>query len=211
MGHSFGHAEPFPAGTYELRVACVGEGLVSFLWSATSAAPDETTTGALTLTCHLPEKNATGMVTLTRPGEIEFTARPRDDRAAGQAFFAVAITDPRAVLARDLLGPSGDSAVLSEVGSTAAPLGFSIEGVEPGRYQLTLVCVGAGPLRIEVRSVDGELTGQDTVCTDDGAVVYHPVEVNRTGGISVTVRPLRGAEGRAGYALRVDRLPDTPV
>ncbi len=186
MRHSFGGADaPLPAGTYEVRLACTGASGVTVRWEVAGA------TGRIVdTTCDAGY--SAGVFVLSWPGEVQLSVE-----SAAVVGFALVITDPRAVAARGVLGPAADAAF--ETSGTAGDWQSWAFGVQPGRYRLTLVCVGTGGVLASLGN-DSDRRRDDLACTPEGTTLELDIETAVGTALEVSVQALRG---NPGFALRV--------
>jgi hypothetical protein len=189
--------EPYPRGAYALRATCLGGGRATVSWIAGGRAGDAE------LACDGTVVDAT--LALSAPGLIKLRLIP-DQVAAGRAGFAVAVSDPLEVRARNALGADGD-------GVLAAGSGFAVaerRDVDqtrygPGDYTLEVACAGTGTLTATLTLGTVTRTGAVT-CSGDPPVARIALYSGAAAtGMTVRLEPDRAAFSAAGYSYRVRR------
>jgi hypothetical protein len=190
--------EPFPPGDYLLEGVCRGQGTVTVRWEAGGA------TGSSTLICD--GDIATASVTVAVAGSIELVATA-DDEARWRAGFAVVVTDPRIVAARNAIaGESGTFVSGGEALLTSPLADVDESGADLATYRLSAGCAGTGSITVTLQV--GAVSDTRTVtCRPDAATTTVSVDAtNRGDTITVTVEPDPAATGHAAVAYRVQKL-----
>jgi hypothetical protein len=204
---------PFPAGHYRMRVACFGSGQALLHWSMGGASGD------LEVGCNLFGGLENAEFELLAPGEITLGVGSRNG-SDEHASFAVALTDPRAVAAEQILGDGTGPSVLTGNELNMAPARWNRDRVGPGRYHLTMVCVGTGRLQVRlwfgpVQDANpnslwlgvGEESTREIACSTDGAQLELDVNGADGSALGVVVIEIGGRPATSGYAFRVERVP----
>jgi hypothetical protein len=128
-----------------------------------------------------------------------------DDRAAGRATFAVALTDPRVVLARTLLGFADLPTVLVGEATNIGSQAYAMPDTGPGRYRITFVCVGDGTSRVTLSAGEAQQV-QDLRCTREGARLELDVRTAAPSLLELSIFEVGAPPGSSGYAYRVEEL-----
>jgi hypothetical protein len=190
--------DPLPPGQYTLQTACVGSGHLTVAWSWTDG-----TRGGGTMECggvnSIP-------FTAAEAGMIDITVTP-DDAATGRAGMAVAVTDPRAVAARNLLGEqphtlfAGDGVLVTKRTDTDET------AHEIATYRLSVACVGTGGTVAVEFALGGAGDEATLKCPTAGAKTTLTVRPTEAGGpISVVIDPKGTTLGTAAVAYWVEKL-----
>ncbi len=186
------------AGTYEVGAACAGVGQLSVEWEV--QAQSTTDYGQRAVPC-----GDAGVFVTALQVEADGTLITRirgDAMAQGQAAYAILVTPPRNAAAEALLGEPSDRDVSSGAGGSGGTISF--EGhYGPGRYGLSVACVGVGVLRV---SVDRGTVGgfRYLTCTPDGAITQVDAETDDL--LTITIGDAPWTTGFASYAYRLTRI-----
>lgn len=195
FSYGLGTAEqPFPAGDYELRAACVGAGSVAVSWSAPGS------TGTVTARCGAGPVQAS--FRMAGPGSIDVRLAG-DDSARGRAGIAVIVTDPLVVTAVNALPPS--LYVLTSGSDLATSIRQDALGnsSRTGLHVLGLACAGQGNLTVTF-SVGAAAASKTVVCADPPGLTSLQVQASAAGlPLTVRIEPDSAALGAAGFAYQV--------
>jgi hypothetical protein len=203
------------AGTYTLRLACVGPGRLTALFRVKDA-PGVTAhlVNSSTQDCGA-SKPAVRTFTLAESAAIEAELRPDGD-AADQAGYAFTLTLHDADLQRlsddvarrlrpdplkgmaEIGGPTHKVEIGGERGVTT---------LSAGSYRLRYVCSGVGRVRVTVgvRGADRAAPSSRTVtCDSSGPVTTFPFEIRPGDGLVTAIEPDDDAVGQSAYAALVE-------
>jgi hypothetical protein len=146
-------------------------------------------------------------------GAIEVTVQG-DERVTPDGAFVVIMTDPRSLAAQALLGPPPSEESIVGTGTTYNPFGSggtSSRSVGPGRYRLTLVCIGdpvpevEPQIRVQMFIGAGDLVGQHAACPSEGGRIELEVSSQSAQDLEVSIRQT----GSFGYAYHIVRTEAT--
>jgi hypothetical protein len=197
--HRLGSTDhPLPSGQYNVDMACVGVGRLIVVWEWTGG-----TFGGSPIDCggtHHAEFSA------SVAGVVDITVTPDDD-AVGRAGVAVAITDPRAVRARNLLGErprtltAGDSVLYTALKDGTDPM------LATGTYRLSVACVGSGGTVTLSLAVGGADDGSALECPAAGAKTTLTVRATLPGrAVSIMIDPRGTTPGSAAVAYWLEKV-----
>jgi hypothetical protein len=181
-------------------------------------------TGSITLRLQSPDGSADIDVSCGRDGSPEYTALPTvfpdqemqvtvrgDDQVSSEGAFVVVMTDPRSLAALAALGPVESAEAETTTSTTYDPYldGTSNRPVGPGRYELTLYCIGdAGGVAGEVlvrMSLAAEEVSEQAACPAEGGQIGLEVSSPTAATLEVSM----SERGSFGYAYRITRT-ETP-
>jgi hypothetical protein len=187
---------PFPAGTYELRAACAGEGAISVevhYREGSALVEAVCQAGVESLEFVVPQRSA---------GSLTLTVTP-DDRAKERAGFAMALTDPREVTVLTMDGERPEGAGLEFVTpQTSAQHSSSVAANRTGTLRLVLYCAGAGSLSATL-DADGTANTTEFTCPWTGAAGSVTVATRHPTGTSTVTLAMTGGSAYVYFAVEL--------
>lgn len=203
MERTFAYDGARPGSSVWLTAACAGGGSLTVTWSTADASPTD-----LEVSCDADGTAVSETIPVTYPDMEVLVTVLGDDRVTYTGAFIVAMSDPRSLAAEAALRSDDGSAAVVGTGSTYDQYfeGTSTRNVRPGRYHLTLVCIGTGisQSQIGVRLSLGDDTQQGkAMCTEEGGRL--DLEVSSATADELSLRISEYGDG--GYAYRLAQVP----
>lgn len=215
------------AGTYRIRVACVGEGTVAVTVHSGSRTRGDgidltsaAAIGATTIGCLSGQPNFEARsINVRQPrSELLMIEAVADDQATGRAGFAYQVerlgrrttSETNGHTAQNrLLVEVADGAPLPHAGSTDYGGAKASAATRTATFyhhvtvagRLRLACVGPGSIEVEVTITGGSATGPTVItCRSTPQISDIPLEFTAPAAITIAVRWDDAAAGRAGYS-----------
>jgi hypothetical protein len=196
-----------PGAGVAMTAACAGTGSVSVLWRT------ERQSAEIPLFCEEDGVLGQTLISPVTPDEtidaVEVTVLG-DAGVTPEGAFVVIMTDPHSLAAQALLGPPPSAESLTGTGTTYNPFGSggtTSQRVGPGRYRLTLLCVGdpapevETQIRVQFSLAAGDLVGQHTACPPEGGRIDLEASSSTETVLLVSIH----YSGSFGYAYHIVR------